>query len=160
MQENEYALCQPQKVVRCHVTNSNGDVTMRFIELEDYKLWEYMMQHKHGMQVDIERLCVWLVGEEYLAKEQLYSRSGSSEQVERIVLRVFDESKAYYHTINRFYPAADSDAMKRILLKHVPDEVRDSDRLEMFRFPGYCIESPGRSTTDKIVLGLEGNAKR
>src|SRR6185369_3773313 len=69
-----------QKLVRCHIRakGSRGEGSARFIPLEIFGLWEYLMTHKHDFEVVSPRASLWLDMED--SPETAYS----DQQFERV----------------------------------------------------------------------------
>ena len=42
---------QRQLLVRCEITNRDGDPGVRYVEHSLFRLWQYMMANKHGLVV-------------------------------------------------------------------------------------------------------------
>lgn len=152
----EYGDNGHRKLIRCNVLNPFNVPSVRFVDLESFKLWEYMMQHKHGIKVVSASLCLWVNESTYFANEALYSRAGDVEQVNQIVVTIFDDVHHYMYRVYRYALAVDSERVKDIILSHTARELTDSDRLEVTVDPGYCIEKQKTKDMNQFVLGLTG----
>jgi hypothetical protein len=55
-----------QKLVRCEVRRgeSQSDPQLRYVPLEIFGLWEYLMHRRHGFEVGIPEASLWLDAEE------------------------------------------------------------------------------------------------
>ena len=95
-------LIDSQKLIRCSVSSQDGIPTARFIEVEVFKLWHYMMKNKHGLVVSDISLCLWVNEEEFKQKEELYARSGEVDSVHRIVISIFDSKNGFSHMTSRY----------------------------------------------------------
>ena len=69
-----------QKLVRCNLRarGAKGEGSARFIPLEIFGLWEYLMTHKHEFEVIAPRASLWLDMED--SPETAYS----DQQYERV----------------------------------------------------------------------------
>ena len=56
-----------QKLIRCHLDRAGTEQQTRFIEFELFKLWQYMMQTKHGFEVSDLTMCLWVPVDEFNA---------------------------------------------------------------------------------------------
>ncbi len=154
MNEDLAAFSQPQKLIRCLVSNERGETSIRLVELENFQLWRYMMHTKHKLKIAEEQLCVWVSDDEYRAKEELYSRSGRQVPVIRIVVLLFDAAASYCHTIQRYAPAADAGMLRDSLSSCVPEAFRAENRFEIHQLPGHCIDSHAHGAPAELILGL------
>jgi hypothetical protein len=128
-------------LVRCVVDNRNGSESLRFIEQTHYRLWQYMMVNKHDLRVRAAAVALWLPATEFEHKEQIFSRSGTAEAVDRIAFAVYDRSSGLVNTIQRFCPRSDTEQLRNILLARFPEDVRASDDFTTEHSAGYAIRT-------------------
>ncbi|MCK4951074.1 MAG: hypothetical protein KAS48_04590 [Gammaproteobacteria bacterium] len=143
-----------QKLIRCSVSSQDGIPTTRFIEVEVFKLWHYMMTNKHGLSVSGLSLCLWVNEEEFRQKEKLYTKSGEVETVHRIVVAIFDSKNGFSHMTSRYALDHDVNKVKSILLSHMPKNFANKESFEVETFPGRVIEKGKISSMNEIILGL------
>lgn len=144
------------RLIRCDVLNAFNAASVRFVELESFKLWEYLMQHKHGMKVTSAALCLWIDEQDFARNESLYARAGDIEEVDQVSIRIFDPRYHYAFNINRYALRPDTEQVREILLSHVPTELIQSDACEVSVMPGCCIETMKTRDLNDFVLGLAG----
>src|SRR5690606_20011941 len=84
------------------------DDTVRYVELDHFRLWEYMMQHRHGFTVDSHALCLWLGEETFMRNAGPFSHAGELVDVDRILITVFDPNHHYLFDIQRYVPTEDA----------------------------------------------------
>ena len=147
-------LIDSQKLIRCSVSSQDGIPTARFIEVEVFKLWHYMMKNKHGLGISDISLCLWVNEEEFKQKEELYTRSGKVDSVHRIVISIFDSRNGFSHMTSRYVLDQDVNKVKSILLSHMPKNFVNSESSEVETFPGRVIDKGKISNMDEIILGL------
>jgi len=145
-----------QKLIRCRMVNREKETSIRYVTLEYFLLWEYMMQTRHGFTFEEYSLCMWVSEEEFEKKPDLYSHSGELEAVNRFNIEIYDENYHYTYHVARFVRENETDDFKDIVLTHVPAEVRGSDRFQMSVVPGYCIVKDKAADKERFVLGLYG----
>ena len=150
-------LIDSQKLIRCYVTNLDGIPTARFIEVEVFKLWRYMMTNKHGLSISRMSLCLWVNEEEFKQKEKLYTRSGEVETVHRIVISIFDSKNGFSHMTCRYALDQDVNKVKSILMSHMPGKFINRESLEIEAFPGRVIDKGKILSMDDIILGLSND---
>lgn len=143
-----------KKLIRCSVSNQDGIPTTRFIEVEVFKLWHYMMKSKHGLGVSDISLCLWVNEDEFKQKEKLYIRSGEVDPVHRIVISIYDSKNGFSHMTCRYALDQDVNKVKSILLSHMPKNFVSKESFEVETFPGRVINKGKVSSMDEIVLGL------
>ncbi|MCW8959779.1 MAG: hypothetical protein OQL05_04480 [Gammaproteobacteria bacterium] len=145
-----------QKLIRCRMVNREGQSSIRYVTLEYFLLWEYMMQHRHGFSFEEYSLGMWVPEEEFEHKPDLYSHSGEVERVNRFNIAIYDENYHYTYCVARYVRDSESDAFNEVVLSHVPADVRNSDRFSMEQIGGYCIVRDKAPDRERFVLGLYG----
>ncbi len=143
-----------QKLIRCNVSSVNGVPTVRFIEFEVFKLWQYMMLNKHKLTISDISLCLWVNEIEFKQKEELYTRSGEIESVHRIAVSIFDSKNGFSHVSSRYALDQDVNKVRGLLLSHIPDSFTVKKSFEVEIYPGKVIEKGKISGLNEIVLGL------
>jgi hypothetical protein len=153
--QNIHPYQESQKLIRCRVSSKSNAPSIRYIELENYKMWEYMVTTKHGLVVEEDlSLCLWVHQEEFLRNENVYSRSGVISPVNRLLIMINDEKHGYYYSASRFVPDNESEKVKAILLSHTTDRQREEDLTDIEVIPGYTIEQKTHAETVPLTLGL------
>lgn len=145
-----------QKLIRCRMVNREGKTSIRYVTLEYFLLWEYMMQHRHGFTFEEYSLGMWIPEDEFEQKADLYSHSGEVERVKRFNIAIYDDNYHYTYSVARYVRESEADAFREVVLSHVPADVRDSDRFEMGVVDGYCIVKDKAPERERFVLGLYG----
>ena len=115
-----------QLLVRCSVRNRAGETSTRFIEQSLFRLWQYMMSNKHGLQVERVEVSLWLPEQEWQAQHELFQQAGPVEEVKRISFAVYDAGSKLCNTLQRFVLAAEADRVKELLLERLPADVKDA----------------------------------
>jgi hypothetical protein len=150
---------QSQKLLRCNIINKNSEQSERFVEFEHYKLWSYMMFHKHGLKIQDISLWLWIEEQDYLAREELYSRAPHKLEVSKLEVFLFDEHNGLSHVIHRYCLSDESAQVEKILLSHISPELVAAGNFEMSHQMGYCVKSDIKDL-DKLVLGLSDQDER
>ena len=146
---------ESQKLIRCRVTSEKNPASTRYIELENYKMWEYMVTTKHGLVVETDlSLCLWVHEEEYIRNEDVYSRAGDVSPVNRLLILINDESHGYYYSASRYVPLKETEKVKEILLSHTSSAQRNDEFTNIEVIPGYTIEQKSHAEEEPLVLGL------
>lgn len=145
-----------QKLVRCDVVNRYNEASTRFIALEAYKLWEYLMTHKHGLKVSPPRLCLWLDVPTFQSGSAIFERAGATEAVDRITVELFDTEYGFSQTVTRYSRTAETDQVIQILRSHIPADLSDSDACHIDVVNGRVVEKWHPNASRNILTGLEG----
>jgi len=128
-----------QLLVRCDVTNSDDEQSIRFVEYSVYRLWQYMMANKHGIHVDGAAMCLWLPEAEWQAQSDMFQHAGTAEPVSRINIAIYDHVTSFCNTVQRYVPIAESVRVQELLMRRIPMAARDSDDVVMEIDTGIAI---------------------
>lgn len=151
---NVHPYQESQKLIRCRVSSEKNPSSIRYIELENYKMWEFMVTTKHGLVVETDlSLCLWVHEEEYIRNEDVYSRAGNVSPVNRLMIMINDESRGYYYSASRFVPSDETEKVKNILLSHTSGSSDEFTDIEVI--PGYTIEQKAHAE-ETVPYGLSG----
>ncbi|MBT5229992.1 MAG: hypothetical protein HOM11_06910 [Methylococcales bacterium] len=142
------------KIIMCSACNSDGVTTPRLIELEAFKLWRYMMEKSHNIQIDDLRLGLWIDSDSFYEREEVHARSGEVEAVDRILLSIFDAKNGFCETIMRFAKQSETAQVRQVLMSHVADSIKDAGDVDVDVLPGFCVVKHG--AVNQINLGLSG----
>ena len=105
-----------QKLVRCEVGRAGSqERNIRFIPQEIFGMWKYLMEHRHGFEVDSEISSLWIELKEAgnLAKDEL-----RVERVTELRLFVVNERDSILSEVCRYIPTAEIDQVRPVLLRH------------------------------------------
>jgi hypothetical protein len=110
-----------QKLVRCQIRHSRdaGAVSTRYVPLEIFGLWEFLMTQRHGFEVDDPRASLWLDSEE--APESAYGEH-QFDRVTEISVFLYSGRDDMFTRVCRYFPSSECGALKRIFLSHYPQE--------------------------------------
>lgn len=115
---------QRQLLVRCEITNRDGELGVRYVEHNVFRLWQYMMANKHGLVVHGLAVCLWLPEQEWQAQGEIFQRAGTMEAVHRLSFAVYDRTTGLCNTMQRYVPANDADKVRELLLSRISPEAR------------------------------------
>jgi hypothetical protein len=110
-----------QKLVRCeirHPRDPNGNST-RYVPLEIFGLWEFLMKNRHGFEINDSRASLWLDAEE--APESAYDEH-QFDRVTEISVFLYSGRDDMFTRVCRYFPSSECGALKRIFLAHYPQE--------------------------------------
>jgi hypothetical protein len=126
------------QLIKCLVKNKDQVSSHRIIEKSNYDLWRFLMQEKHQIKIIESELCLWLCRSEFNLKEALYSRAGEISKANRLLLRMYDNYGNFNNTC-RYTLAADSQAVKERLVKHLPAKIRQHNQFSIEVEEGYFV---------------------
>ena len=106
-----------QKLVRCDIRPRGTTATMspRFIPLEIFGLWEYLMCTKHDFDVLEPRASLWLDMED--SPEAAYLEH-QYERVTEVTAFVYSGRDEMFTRACRYFRSAECDRLKSIFLAH------------------------------------------
>lgn len=145
---------QSQKLVKCFTENEQGEQRLRLVEMENFRLWEYMMTTKHGLKILDPEPCLWVHQGDFDRKQHIYSHSQSVDAVNRVVLSIYDEAYGFSHFVNRFVSAADTEQLIEVLRSHMKIRVDQGDECEVIVVEGYCIQRWQHESLPPLMVGL------
>jgi hypothetical protein len=123
-----------QKIVRCEIrrAGSVSPATERFVPLEIFGLWEYLMTHKHSFEVLNPRASLWLDMED--SPDSAYGEA-QFERVTEVTAFVYSERDGMFTRARRYFATDRCEELKRIFLSHYE---REGGRLQT-----HLRERPG-----------------
>ena len=109
-----------QKLIRCEVRRrgSKEAGSARYIPLEIFGLWEYMMEKRHGFEIVKPSASLWLDMED--SPESAYSEN-QYERVTEVTAFVYSGRDEMFTRCCRYFPSSDVDKLKPIFLSHYED---------------------------------------
>jgi hypothetical protein len=132
-------LHQTQKLMRCRVLNRYSETGIRYVELDAFKLWEYLMTHKHGQQIDETVLCLWIDADDYRRSADVFDHSGQVEAVSKIIVDLFDAEHGFSQTTVRYARSSEAGQVIDILRSHIPPGLCESDDCQIETIDGYAV---------------------
>jgi hypothetical protein len=105
-----------QKLVRCEIGragNSGGSV--RYIPLDIFGMWKYLMLHKHQFEVRGAVPSLWVELDETGGPAV---DEGKVERVTEVRLYVFSDRESMLREVRRYVPTGEIDGVRPVLLKH------------------------------------------
>jgi hypothetical protein len=128
-----------QKLVRCQIRprGSEREGSARFIPLEIFGLWEYLMTHKHEFDVIAPRASLWLDMED--SPETAYTEQ-QFERVTEVTAFVYSNRDEMFTRACRYFRTDECDTLKPIFLSHyqsagerLQTQVRERQGIWLFR---------------------------
>ncbi len=106
-----------QKLVRCEIRkpDSSGEPTVRYVPLEIFGLWEFLMQNKHRFEVARSVASLWIDVDE--TPEAAYGEN-QYERVTEVQLLRYSETDGMFSRVSRYFPTEEYPQLKELLLKH------------------------------------------
>ncbi len=106
-----------QKLVRCEIRRrgSSAPTSPRFIPLEIFGLWEYLMSTRHDFEVIRPRASLWLDMED--SPEAAYDEN-QYERVTEVSAFVYSGRDEMYMRACRYFRSDECHQLKEIFLKH------------------------------------------
>jgi hypothetical protein len=128
--------------------NRSGAISVRYVEHQNFRLWQYLMANKHHLQVDRASLCLWLATPEWNQQPGYFKAAGNNEAVTLLRFELFDSANAIHDRIQRFAPSAVAQQLQTRLLQRVPQDVQNLPDFGATLVPGWAIvQEPGADLT-------------
>jgi len=109
------------KLVRCEIRprGSRSSGSPRYVPLEIFGLWEYLISTKHGFEVINPRASLWLDVED--TPEAAYSEN-EFERVTEVTAFVFSGRDQMFTRACRYFHSDDCERLREIFLAHYRDQ--------------------------------------
>jgi hypothetical protein len=106
-----------QKLVRCEIRrqDSVADATVRYVPLEIFGLWEFLMRTKHRFEVARSVASLWIDVDE--TPEAAYGEN-QYERVTEVELLRYSEQDGMFSRVNRYFPTTETRVLREMLLRH------------------------------------------
>ena len=144
-----------QKLIHCKVCNPNGGTSIRLIEIEMFKMWEFLLRSRHELQVVEPELCLWLSETAYNDNAEVFDHAGKVKKVDLIAIHIFDVEYSFTHTIERYSLADETKQVVAVLSSHIPNELQGNDLYQIEITPGSIIlQQPSPKDRRLMILGL------
>ena len=116
-----------QKLIRCFLSSLGGSETVRYIEFELFKLWQYMMITKHGFQIS-DMTCACGSMNNNFRKKKVCTAAAARSRMSAGSLFPFYKENGFTHITNRYVPVEETERMRGILLTHAPTDLVTSSQ--------------------------------
>jgi hypothetical protein len=105
-------LMASQKLVRCEIKRpDNGSTrTVRYVPLEIYGLWEFLMRNRHQFEITDNVASLWIDVDEN--PEAAYGE-GQYERVTEVTLLRYSEQDGMFGRVSRYFPTQDYPELKK-----------------------------------------------
>lgn len=132
-----------QKLVRCEIKRAGNVGTVRYVPLEIFGLWEFLMREKHQFEISASVASLWIDVDEN--PEVAYGEN-QYERVTEVTLLRYSEADGMFSKVNRYFPTEEYPELKGLLLKHY-EGVRDpsAPNLQLKERQGVWIRRETRS---------------
>jgi len=106
-----------QKLVQCEIRrpDSIADATVRYVPLEIFGLWEFLMRTKHRFEVARSVASLWIDVDE--APEAAYGEN-QYERVTEVELLRYSEPDGMFSRVSRYFPTTETRMLREMLLRH------------------------------------------
>lgn len=132
-----------QKLVRCEIRKSSeAPRTVRYVPLEIYGLWEFLMRNKHRFEVSDCVASLWIDVDE---NPEIVFGENDYERVTEVTLLRYSETDGMFSRVNRYFPTVEYPTLKDLLLRHY-ESVREpgAPNLQLKERQGVWIRREAR----------------
>ena len=134
-----------QKLVRCRIRRHDDPTggSVRYVPLEIYGLWEFLMREKHQFEVAGNVASLWIDMDEN--PEAAYGEN-QYERVTEVTLLRYSERDGMFGRVSRYFPTGEYPELKKLLLKHY-ESVREpgAPNLQLKERQGIWIKREPRA---------------
>jgi hypothetical protein len=127
------------KMVRCQVRprGSAAPPTIRYVPLDIFGLWQFLMENRHGFELLETRASIWIDLE---GQADMSFSAGQFERVDEICLHVYSEKDGMFQRICRYFRTEERDRLSGLLLRHyAPHVYEDARRPQLSERAGIWI---------------------
>ena len=106
-----------QKLVRCEIRRPDAveEPTVRYVPLEIFGLWEFLMRTKHRFEVTRSVASLWIELNE--TPEAAYGEN-QYEPVTEVELLRYSDRDGMFSRVSRYFPTPECPQLKEMLLRH------------------------------------------
>lgn len=105
-----------QRIVRCEITRGTDTrLSVRYIPMEIFGLWEYLMTTKHGFAVRSRQASLWIDAEE---SPDIRSSESRFDEVTEVTLFVYSNDEGMFSRVMRYFPTEEYSELRDIFLRH------------------------------------------
>jgi len=134
--------------------NRQNEHSVRYIEHQSFRLWQYLMANKHHLQVTEASLCLWLADPEWQQQPGYFQAAGSNEPVCLLRFELFDEANSVHDRIQRFVVADDAGNTQARLLARIPASVKALPDFSATLVQGHAIIQQPRANLTTLGQAL------
>ena len=130
------------KLLKCWVKNRYRDespIEVRFVPLEEFELWKYMMETRHRLSIVDCRTLLWISADEFDEKCSFYSAFPRERVVRISVLVPSDFAHTYYPSI-RYFPGKSYETLRSRFLNHMVKRYGDDVLNTVNERDGWSID--------------------
>ena len=115
------------KMVRSLVRRrgSSAPPSLRFIPLDVFGLWRFLMEARHGFELLEARASIWIDLED---QADMSVSAGQFERVDEVCLHVYSEKDGMFQRICRYFRTEERDRLTGVLLRHYAPHVYEDAR--------------------------------
>lgn len=127
------------KMVRSLVRRrgSSAPPSLRFIPLDVFGLWQFLMEERHGFELLEARASIWIDLED---QADMSVSAGQFERVDEVCLHVYSEKDGMFQRICRYFRTEERDRLTGVLLRHyAPHVYEDARRPQISERAGIWI---------------------
>ena len=130
------------KLLKCWVRNRyrhESPVEVRYVPLEEYELWKYMMETRHKLAIVDCKTLLWIDGDEFEVKRSFYTAFPREKVIRISVLVPSDFAHTYYPSI-RYFPGKDYETLRDRFLHHMVKRYGDEVMSTVNEREGWSID--------------------
>jgi len=131
------------KLVQCQVVKDGEGLfesDVRYIAVEEFHLWKYLMESKHGLHIADPQVMLWITKKEYISHRAFYDRFPRIPVTRISFLNPCDELSTLCPVI-RYVPTEQTVELIRLLTRHYRSP--EGKGPDVIKKVGYCLAQSG-----------------
>lgn len=144
-----------EKLIRCSVINRYSELSVRLVELNNYRLWEHLMTSRHEATIKDIKLCLWTCNKHFHDNESVYANNEEIDPVNRIIVDLYDEEYGFSNTIVRFVMASETEQVVKILRSHISTDHYIPEDCDIQVHEGVSIVQKHHIRSRPMIIGLD-----
>lgn len=146
---------QNKKLVKCWMVNANGEGRHRFVELENFRLWEYLVTNKHNMTISDITVCLWVSDNNFQSNRAMFEHAaGVIFRVDQVTIERYDPNYKFFNLIHRYCLSEETTDLQARLKSLIVDQGAKAGDWKMLVTEGWGLEPEIDELVEPIALGI------
>ena len=146
-------------LVRCETTNRQQQPSIRFVEHNVFRLWQYTMANKHGLEVRHAKVCLWLPEQQWQHQRSYFEALGANYQVALLRFDLFDSQHQLWERVQRFVPSDESAQVAQRLTRRIPEGLVQAKDMRSQILNGYAVAQGDYANLNTLGRALDEHSE-
>jgi hypothetical protein len=130
------------KLLKCWVrsrSNEEAPLQRRYVPLEEFELWRYMMENRHNLTIVDCKTLLWIETQVFDEKRSFYGVFPREKVIKIGILVPSPFAHTYYPAI-RYYPEDEHEKNKKRFLGHMVLRYGEGVLSTLSEVEGWCLD--------------------